>query len=88
MTHNESELKLPQVTKNGKPLSDEEVKEFEQAFKTREKIVRSPNDGAQHPIRGQGQGGAGFAGGSYGQGKPIGLPGVGAPGMRNGSAAG
>jgi len=26
-------------------VTDEEVKEFEQAFKTREKIVRSPPDG-------------------------------------------
>lgn len=37
-------MKLPQVTKNGKPLNDDEVKEFEQAFKTRERIVRSPPD--------------------------------------------
>lgn len=56
--NNDSDLKLPQVTKNGKPLNDDEVKEFEQAFKTRERIVRSPPDDTmppQKPMRG-GQG--------------------------------
>ncbi len=45
------------------------MKEFEQAFKTREKIVRSPPDGTGHPPMKQGQGGApGGYGGNYYQG--------------------